>query len=63
MVCDECSKCWFNYIEECEGQHKFKEDKCRKLKIQKEGIVEADDDDDDDDDADADADKRVVVKD
>lgn len=43
MACDECSKCWFNYIEECEGQDNFRKDKCKKQKMQKEVVDEVDD--------------------
>lgn len=32
MACEECSKCWFNYIEECEGQENYRENKCMKRK-------------------------------
>lgn len=42
MACEECSKCWFNYIEECEGQEIYKEDDCKKKSI----VTEEDEDED-----------------
>lgn len=30
MTSEECAKCWFNYIQECDGQENFKEDDCMK---------------------------------
>jgi hypothetical protein len=51
MACDECSKCWFNYIEECEGQEDYKEDACKKKGMvdnEDEGEGESQDDDNSD---------------
>lgn len=37
MTCEECSKCWFNYIEECGGQSgSFKKNKCKKQSLREE---------------------------
>ena len=41
MKCEECSKCWLNYIEKCDGQEVFKEDKCKKNLVNKNAVQEA----------------------
>ena len=40
MASEECSKCWFRYIEECDGQENFKEDDCKKKNIIVEELEE-----------------------
>jgi hypothetical protein len=36
MICEECSKCWLNYIEDCEGMELFFEENCKKRKLDTE---------------------------
>jgi hypothetical protein len=57
MACDECSKCWFNYIEECEGQEDYKEDVCKK-----KNIIDADADADTDTEIDKDSSEKIKNK-
>jgi hypothetical protein len=41
MACEECSKCWFNYVEKCEGQEEnYDENVCKKKEIEKSQIDE-----------------------
>lgn len=30
MECEECSKCWLKFIEECQGLEIYDESKCKK---------------------------------
>jgi hypothetical protein len=32
MACNECEKCWLNYIEDCKGQENYSEKACKKKK-------------------------------
>jgi hypothetical protein len=39
MACEECTKCWFNYVEKCEGQEENYDEKvCKKKIIEKSQI-------------------------
>lgn len=41
MACEECTKCWFNYVEKCEGQEeKYEENICKKKIIDKSQMIE-----------------------
>ena len=40
MTCEECTKCWFNYIEKCEGQEaNYDENICKKKILEKSQIT------------------------
>jgi hypothetical protein len=35
IMCEECTKCWLNYIEDCRGMEIFVEENCKKRKLVK----------------------------
>lgn len=41
-MCEECMKCWLNYIEDCKGLETYKEENCKKRKLTKEIEMDSD---------------------